>query len=189
MPDKAQQILKAAEKLFAAGRYHEVTLDEICKTAGVGKGTVYRYFEGKEHLFYQVILCGLDELVESVQRVGREECNPSEGLRHVARKMVEFFSERKALFSLMHSAQLRRSGHKKKVWRKWHRRTDKMMEVIAGLIQKGVDEGRYRDDFPPQAAARMLMGMIRTGQRNRREMPGGKNWPDSVVNLLEHGLS
>ena len=84
MPDKAADILKAAEKLFAAGRYHEVTLDEICKNAHVGKGTVYRYFHDKEDLLWRVIMSGLDELVKSVRQVAEREEDPGQGLRQVA---------------------------------------------------------------------------------------------------------
>mgnify|MGYP006292897533 FL=1 len=186
--DKARHILKAAEKHFAAGRYHEVTLEHICKSAGVGKGTVYRYFEDKEHLFFQVIISGLDELVESVAEVGREECSPGEGLRRVAKCLADFYRRREALFSLMHSEQIRRSNRKKAMWKEWCKRSEEIVSVIEGFIARGAENGTYRSSFPAHAAAKLLMGMLRTGVRNRDEMPGGKDWPLAVVELFEQGL-
>jgi AcrR family transcriptional regulator len=186
--DKAHRILQAAEKHFAAGRYHEVTLEHICKSAGVGKGTVYRYFEDKEHLFFQVIISGLDELVESVAKLAEQDCDPGQGLRKVARCLADFYRRREALFSLMHSEQLRRSNRKKAMWKQWCKRSGEIVAVIEGFITTGVEQGTYSGAFPPGAAARLLMGMLRTGVRHTDEMPGGKDWPLAVVELFEQGL-
>jgi len=188
MADRTKQILKTAEKMFAAGRYHEVTLDEICKEAGIGKGTIYRYFQDKEHLFFQVILSGLDELVASVEKVGEQEVDAGKGLRRVAECVAEFFAQRDALFGLMWSEQLRRSDRRRDVWRQWGSKDEKIMAVAARFVVKGMEEGRYVSRLSPAAASRLLLGMIRTGLRERKEMPGGKDWSLAVVDLFENGL-
>jgi len=188
MPEKSERILAAAEKLFARGRFHEVTLDDICHEAGVGKGTVYRYFEDKENLFFQVILSGLDELVASVGQVSQEESDPSEGLRQVARRIADFYRRRGSLFRLVHREQLGGVSHKKKIRHQWRRKTDKIVEITADMIAQGIERGRYGDTFSPKAAARLLIGMLRTGQRHHAEMPRGRDWPLAAVDLLEHGL-
>ena len=45
------KILQAAEEVFSQHGYEKATLDEIIALADVGKGTVYKYFGNKEHLF------------------------------------------------------------------------------------------------------------------------------------------
>ncbi len=52
---KRKQILNAAYKVFSQKGYHCATIDEIVQIAGTGKGTVYNYFDNKEHLFYTLI--------------------------------------------------------------------------------------------------------------------------------------
>lgn len=188
MSDKAADILKAAEKLFADGRYHEVTLDEICKNAHVGKGTVYRYFHDKEDLFWQVIMSGLNELVESVQQVAEQEQDPGQGLRQVACCIARFFSQRAALFGLMGSERLRASTRKKKIWKQWHKKDKKIRAVAADFIAKGMEEGRYASSLSAAGAALLFRGMIRTGLRNRRDMPRGNDWPLALVELFEKGI-
>lgn len=188
MSDKAKQILKTAERMFATGRYDEVTLDEICKEAGIGKGTIYRYFEDKQHLFWQVILSGLDEMAQSVEQVGQEEQDASKGLRRVVQTVADFFMEREALFGLMWTQQLHGSGHRRNIWKQWGTRDERIVSVTARFIVKGMEEGRYATELSPDAAARLLLGMIRTGMRERKEMPGGKDWPLALVELLEKGL-
>jgi AcrR family transcriptional regulator len=189
MADKAEQIRKAAEKLFATGRFHEITLDEICKRAGVGKGTIYRYFEDKEDLLYQVILAGLDEHVEAVRFIGEyEDDPPTSGLRKVARCTADFFTERSALFGLMHGEQLRGSTRRGKVWKQWRAKSRVVVDVVAGFIEKGIQSGLYASPLSAVATAELFGAMIRAGLWHGSNMHGHANWPEAVVQLLEKGL-
>ena len=48
--DKIDRILQAALTLFAERGFHGTAVPEVAKQAGVGAGTIYRYFEHKEDL-------------------------------------------------------------------------------------------------------------------------------------------
>ncbi len=48
--DKREAILDAALTLFAERGFHGTSVPDIAQRAGVGAGTIYRYFEGKEAL-------------------------------------------------------------------------------------------------------------------------------------------
>jgi len=48
---KANAILDAAQRLFAAFGYRRTAMDDIARAAGVAKGTLYFYFDGKEAVF------------------------------------------------------------------------------------------------------------------------------------------
>lgn len=48
--DKREAIFAAALGLFAERGFHGTSVPEIAQRAGVGAGTIYRYFEGKEAL-------------------------------------------------------------------------------------------------------------------------------------------
>ncbi len=52
---KRQQILDAASLIFIRDGYHKARVDEIAAVAGVGKGTVYEYFESKAALFQDML--------------------------------------------------------------------------------------------------------------------------------------
>ena len=43
--DKRAMILTAAHEVFFEKGYHNATSEEIAKRAGVGKGTLYQYFD------------------------------------------------------------------------------------------------------------------------------------------------
>jgi AcrR family transcriptional regulator len=60
-------ILTAAKALFAqAGT--DAPLEDVARAAGVGKGTLYRRFPTREHLFAAILQDRVDELNASAQR-------------------------------------------------------------------------------------------------------------------------
>ena len=48
--DKREAVFDAALTLFAERGFHGTSMPDIAQRAGVGAGTIYRYFEGKEAL-------------------------------------------------------------------------------------------------------------------------------------------
>jgi len=50
------KIYKTALGLFRKKGYDVVTVDEICKKAGVSKGTFYVYYESKEQVIYDLFI-------------------------------------------------------------------------------------------------------------------------------------
>jgi AcrR family transcriptional regulator len=53
--ERPQEILEAAFGEFSRNGYATTTLDRIAERAGVTKGTIYVYFENKEHLFISMV--------------------------------------------------------------------------------------------------------------------------------------
>lgn len=59
--NKAQKkaaLIDAAERLFVRNGFENTSIDEVAKTAGLTKKTLYQYFESKEDLYYAVALKG-----------------------------------------------------------------------------------------------------------------------------------
>ena len=52
---KKEQIIDAAEDLFAYYGYHKTTLDDITRKIGIKKNSIYYYFESKEELLNSII--------------------------------------------------------------------------------------------------------------------------------------
>jgi AcrR family transcriptional regulator len=55
-----QEILEAAERVFARNGYHGATVEQIAGEAEFAVGTMYNFFRGKEEL-YEEVLAGLAE--------------------------------------------------------------------------------------------------------------------------------
>lgn len=52
--DKRDEILRAALELIAEHGFHGAPMAMVAERAGVGAGTIYRYFEGKDALIAEI---------------------------------------------------------------------------------------------------------------------------------------
>ena len=53
--NKRELILAAAQEVFFEKGYHSATSEEIAKRAGIGKGTIYQYFDSKLEIFLEML--------------------------------------------------------------------------------------------------------------------------------------
>jgi AcrR family transcriptional regulator len=65
-PVQQQAILHAAVDEFAARGFHDASLNRIIDAAGISKGSLYYYFDGKEDLYAYVVRTELERLFASM---------------------------------------------------------------------------------------------------------------------------
>ena len=58
-----EAILDAADRLLARYGYRKMTVEDIAREAGIGKGSIYLHFESKE----EVVLSHVDRIVERLK--------------------------------------------------------------------------------------------------------------------------
>ena len=63
-----ERLLRAAEEVFASSGYAAATMAEIASVADISTGNIYRYFKGKDELFYAVFT---DEFANTLMRLLR----------------------------------------------------------------------------------------------------------------------
>lgn len=80
---KNERILRAAEAVFSKKGYRQATLDEIVKIADTGKGTVYKYFNNKENLFYTLIHMKNEVLLDALRHSVYEYTTFEDRFRHL----------------------------------------------------------------------------------------------------------
>jgi len=68
-PTQQEAILRAARDEFAAHGFHDASLNRVIETAGISKGSMYYYFDGKEDLFAHVTRVEFERLLTDVGSV------------------------------------------------------------------------------------------------------------------------
>lgn len=58
--EKTKLILDTALELFAEKGYHQTSISDITRKAGISKGLIYNYFESKEAMLRSIIQTGFD---------------------------------------------------------------------------------------------------------------------------------
>ncbi|MBG0848405.1 TetR/AcrR family transcriptional regulator [Pseudomonas chengduensis] len=81
-------LLQSARQLFQEQSWDRVTIAEVARHAGIGKGTVYKHFSSKEALYARLVLdCSRQHLSEL--RETANQAPPREAMRHVIRRAFE----------------------------------------------------------------------------------------------------
>lgn len=91
--NKRNDIVTSALLLFAERGFDATTIPMIATSAGVGAGTIYRYFESKELLGNKIFQEYLDLFAETVQNGFPHEDTIRHQFRHIFNSMVHFTTE------------------------------------------------------------------------------------------------
>jgi AcrR family transcriptional regulator len=88
---RVERVLDSAAELLVRWGYQRVTIDDVARNAGIGKGTVYLHFRSKDALFLTVLIRVHRGLLERMtDRMGSDarEVLPSRMVRHVYEEMA-----------------------------------------------------------------------------------------------------
>ena len=95
------RILQAAEEVFSQHGYEKATLDEIIALADVGKGTVYKYFGNKEHLFYKLVADKNAPFLEKLHQAVDSADSFEDKLKKYFEVMVHFYIANSTLWQII----------------------------------------------------------------------------------------
>ena len=73
------EILEAALRLFSSKGFHDTTMEEVANAAGVAKGTIYLYFQSKEHLLLALKRDFMQGLTDAVANIVADAIEQLEG--------------------------------------------------------------------------------------------------------------
>ena len=90
MTDKRADILKATLKLISEHGFHGTPMSKIAEQAGVGAGTIYRYFENKEALINELFLEIKARISQAMLFGFSEEASTEETFRKIWRNTFDF---------------------------------------------------------------------------------------------------
>ena len=158
--NRTDQILEAAEKLFAQKGFYSTTVGEIAEKAGIAKGTIYLYFRDKRDLFFSVLESKLDILLEKVEKGIQKSKTVSSRIEEAIGIHLKFLEENEDFFKIMQSFPeefKRKLGERLKgglIERQSH-----YVEIMDKLIQEGIEVGEIRP-FDSRKLAVILMGML-----------------------------
>ena len=146
-PDKRHAIVEQAIRTFAELGFRGTDVQVIADRAGVGKGTVYRYFGSKEDLFWATtfeVMLRLDQHVFSAMEGIDGACAQ---LRAAAIAYARFFEENPQYLEVFIQERAEFRGVGPQSHRDHH---DAMIAKIGGILGAGDRDGRGASARYPQ---------------------------------------
>jgi AcrR family transcriptional regulator len=155
-----EEILLAAEKVFAAKGFFTTTMSDIAREAEFGTGTLYKYFKSKEELYFTLI----DEKVEEINPLVKAELSQKtpavERIKKVLRLQFEFFERNRDFFRIYTSERSRFEWRVKDEFGKSiHDKMVAYINILAEVMREGIEEGEFRP-MNPMDLAHALVGIV-----------------------------
>ena len=154
--DKELAILEAASRVFAQRPFHEVLIDSIATDAGIGKGTIYRYFETKDDLYFAAILHVLDRLTTELEATLREDITAAQRLEAVATVILRHFWERRQLIEVFQREEHFAIRHEELA-----KRREGFLRFVQEAILSGIERREFRG-IDARIGANLFLGMVRS---------------------------
>ena len=163
------RIFDAAEEVFGRRGYHDASIVDITRAAGVAAGTFYVHFASKIELFSQLVQARRAEL----QDVAREAAYKHEGGRELVRAgfkaWFDWVAKHPSILRVTREAEFVEASLVEDLYRVHAR------EQAEGL-QRSLEAGRI-DPIDPEVVAWCLVGMAESVALRWIVWEGGKPFP------------
>ena len=132
-------ILDAAERLFVAKHYADVTMDEIAEAAAVTKGALYHHFPGKQQLYLTMLHNDLERKQELFKQAVDSAGTCRDRLQRLTEAFFQLPGEKRRLIQLVRrDVNIFRNPERAKLVRAYQAALPDQVEAI---IRDGVRDG------------------------------------------------
>jgi TetR/AcrR family fatty acid metabolism transcriptional regulator len=192
---KRQRILRAAIDVFASKGYFTARMTDVAEAAKVADGTLYLYFEGKEHLLMSIFDSVLGRFIERLDEEIEKIDNPTEKLSVMIRLHLETLGRDHAL---AHVLQIE-TRHSRRFMSLFTRgKLGEYLNRVRDIIIEGQESGVFRGDISPGLATNLVFGAVdeivtswllaeRPGDLVRHHRPLVRMLTDGIAPCRDHG--
>jgi len=155
--DKYNRILEAAVNVFARQGFHQSTISQIAKAAGVADGTIYLYFKNKDDILVQFFNYITKHVLERFRSAVDEADNSLDKLHNLIRGHLSEFQKNRngAIVYQVETHQSSRLAEAQiKEMSKMYR------DIITDIIEQGQQEGTIRTDLYVGLVKRLIIGAV-----------------------------
>lgn len=168
---RTKEILTAARGLMERQGVEALTMDEIAQAAGVAKGTIYLYFQGKDELIRALLSEVGESMALDLEDTLKQPGSPQEKLGQVVILLLDYVDRERLLFPV-YLRELVRSKSAREVRSPMFQELE---ERIVGLLNRLFAEGIAQRRFVPanpRLLSFLLKGLVRAV--GYYQMTGGK---------------
>jgi AcrR family transcriptional regulator len=180
--ERPRQILEAAFRVFGARGFHQATLDDVARQAGITKGTIYLYFPSKAALFTAMLKARLTAVIPSPEAADGRALSSLEGrLATVGRDVYRFLSS-PAYLTMFRTVVGEVAQFPEVAAQVYREGVLVANRRFAAVIRAAIRSGEFRE-VDAMVAARAFIGMFLIFAVSQRLLGGERIYPiaDHVV--------
>jgi len=158
---RQNDILQAAERVFAIKGYHKATIQDIAKEAQYAVGTIYLYFKDKEALYLQLIEKKLKDLSSEIKKEVNKVGGPKEKIQVLVRKQLAYFEEHQDFFKIYFlEREGLRWGARDRISKETVNKFEEYINYLTRLLKEAQDDSLIRQDIDTKRLAYVLASML-----------------------------
>ena len=186
--EKYRRILEAAVSVFANRGFHQSTISQIAREAGVADGTIYLYFKNKDDILVQFLNYKTKQVFSGFREAVNKADNSVDKLRNLVHRHLEEF-QRDRNMAVVYQA-LAHQNHK--LIQEHIREMSKMyLDIVGEIVERGQEEGAMRRDLYMGLVKRFILGAVESTinnwVRSRREYDL-VSMSDPLIDLFIRGI-
>lgn len=185
---KREKILRAATEVFANKGYFAARMTDVAKQAEVADGTLYLYFEGKEHLLLSIFDDVLGRFIDRLEEEVAKLDDPVAKLRVMIRLHLETLGRDRALAHVL-QIETRHSRRFMSVFTRG--KLGEYLNLLRRIIEEGQESGAFRRDINPGLATNVVFGAVDELVMSwvLADQPGDLvRYVDPIVEILTRGM-
>ncbi len=187
---RREEILKAAEKVFAQNGFYNSTVAEIAKESEFAIGTLYQFFTNKEELYYTMMIEKFDLLYKTLQVKVKENNTCLEKLSCLVEEVLSFIEQHVDFFKIFTwELNVLNSNMNNQLKDQLIEKHFTYIQLISDVIQEGFKEGVLRQGNAEDLST-ALVGMMNIFSFNwiyNRQQEPLTSKVNTIVNLFLDG--
>jgi TetR/AcrR family transcriptional regulator, fatty acid metabolism regulator protein len=156
-PDRPQQIIEAAVRIFARKGYYNSRVSDIAREAGLAAGTIYLYFKTKDDILVTLFREKMAHFVASLRKAIAAEPDAVAKIRRLVQLHFEMLEGDPELAEVV-QVELRQ-GQKFFRGASAHE-ISSYFALIGSVLEEGVAQGQVRPELPIKVATKALFGAM-----------------------------
>lgn len=150
-----EAILDATDRLLARHGYKKMTIDNLAKEVGIGKGSIYLHFESKEEIALSHIDRIIERLKSRLSEIAASDAPCDERLRKMLIERVLFRFDSVQHYSQSLNELL--AGIRPKLLERRKRYFEEEARIFAVVLNEGECEGIFVKGSPTERARTLLL--------------------------------
>jgi len=150
--EQKQQILEKAEELYLKIGIKSVSMDDLARSLGISKKTLYQYVENKNDLVLQVMQTHIDEEKKVATEILHSSDNAIDEMLKVAKYVLS------QLRKLSPTVVYDLKKYYRNCWEVMEKHNESFVyNYMRSNIERGQKEGIYRKDVNPDIIAKLYV--------------------------------
>ncbi|HYE18303.1 MAG TPA: TetR/AcrR family transcriptional regulator [Tepidisphaeraceae bacterium] len=154
-PQRREQLIEVATKLFAKFGYEATTTFKIAEAAGVTEPILYRHFETKQEMFVAIVRSVSEQTMASWREIIDGETDPAQQIRRIAEAVPGHIKQLADAYHVLHGALA--TSRDKKVLAVMKEHYAQYEDFFTRIIERGQAMGVFRPQLDPKGLAWQLI--------------------------------